>query len=271
MPPSATYLLGAVQMTSTGDRARNLATATRLLNEAASLGAKLVGLPENFAFMGRDEERIATAESLEGPTLAAIREVARARRIWVVAGSVAENVGLPDKTANTSVLVAEDGSIAATYRKIHLFDVNIPDGARYAESESVAAGDKVVLAPTPLGRIGLTICYDLRFPELYRQLAGLGAEVVFIPAAFTLFTGKDHWEVLLRARAIENLCYVVAPAQVGRHSANRLTYGNAMIVDPWGTVLARCPDGEGVCVAPFSRARMERARQELPALKHRRL
>ena len=271
MPPLATYLLGAVQMTSTADRARNLATAIRLLHEAADLGAKLVGLPENFAFMGRDEERIASAESLEGTTLQAIREVARARRIWVVAGSVAENVGQPDRTANTSVLVAEDGSIAAAYRKIHLFDVNIPDGARYAESESVAAGDKVVLAPTPLGRVGLTICYDLRFPELYRQLASLAAEVVFIPAAFTLFTGKDHWEVLIRARAIENLCYVVAPAQVGRHSANRLTYGNAMIVDPWGTVLARCPDGEGVCVAPFSRARMERARQELPALKHRRL
>jgi predicted amidohydrolase len=271
MPPPATYLLGAVQMTSTADRARNLATAIRLLNEAADLGARVVGLPENFAFMGRDEERIATAEPLEGPTLGAIREVARARRIWVVAGSVAENVGQPGKTANTSVLVAEDGSIAAAYRKIHLFDVNIPDGARYAESETVAPGDKVVLAPTPMGRLGLTICYDLRFPELYRQLASLGAEVVFIPAAFTLFTGKDHWEVLLRARAIENLCYVVAPAQVGRHSANRLTYGNAMIVDPWGTVLARCPEGEGVCVARFDRSRMEKARQELPALKHRRL
>lgn len=271
MPPPSTYLLGAVQMTSTADRARNLATAIRLLNEAADLGAKLVGLPENFAFMGRDEDRIANAEGVEGPTMAAIREVARARRIWIVAGSIAENVGQKDRTANTSVLVAEDGSIAATYRKIHLFDVNIPDGARYAESESVAPGDKVVLAPTPLGRVGLTICYDLRFPELYRQLAGLGAEVVFIPAAFTLFTGKDHWEVLVRARAIENLCYVVAPAQVGRHSANRLTYGNAMIVDPWGTVLARCPDGEGVCVARFDRARMEKARQELPALKHRRL
>ncbi len=271
MPPPATYLLGAVQMTSTGDRARNLATAVRLLNEAADLGARLVGLPENFAFMGRDEERIATAEPLEGPTLGAIREVARERRIWIVAGSVAENVGQPGKTANTSVLVADDGSVAAAYRKIHLFDVNIPDGARYAESETVVPGDKVVLAPTPLGRIGLTICYDLRFPELYRQLSGLGAEVVFIPAAFTLFTGKDHWEVLLRARAIENLSYVVAPAQVGRHSANRMTYGNAMIVDPWGTVLARCPDGEGVCVARFDRARMERARQELPALKHRRL
>jgi predicted amidohydrolase len=258
-------------MTSTADRARNLATAIRLLNEAADLGAKLIGLPENFALMGRDEERIASAEPLEGPTLGAIREVARARRVWIVAGSVAEKVDQPGKPANTSALIADDGSIAAAYRKIHLFDVNIPDGARYAESETVAPGDKVVLAPTPLGRIGLTICYDLRFPELYRQLSGLGAEVVFIPAAFTLFTGKDHWEVLIRARAIENLSYVVAPAQVGRHSANRLTYGNAMIVDPWGTVLARCPDGEGVCVARFDRPRMERARQELPALKHRRL
>ncbi len=271
MPPPATYLLGAVQMTSTADRARNLSTAIRLVEEAAGLGAKLVGLPENFAFMGRDEERIATAETLEGLTVSALREVARRRGIWIVAGSVAEKVDAPGKTANTSVLVADDGSVAAAYRKIHLFDVNIPDGARYAESETVAPGDQVVLAPTPLGRVGLTVCYDLRFPELYRRLSGLGAEMIFVPAAFTLFTGKDHWEVLLRARAIENLCYVVAPAQVGRHSASRLTYGNAMIVDPWGTVLARCPDGEGVCVARFDRARMERTRQELPALSHRRL
>ena len=271
MPPPDTYLLGAVQMTSTADRARNLDTAVRLLNEAADLGARLVGLPENFAFMGRDEDRIASAETLEGPTLGAIREVARERRIWIVAGSIAENVGQPAKTANTSVLVADDGSIAAAYRKIHLFDVNIPDGARYAESETVVPGDRAVLASTALGAIGLTVCYDLRFPELYRQLSGRGADVVFVPAAFTLFTGKDHWEVLIRARAIENLAYVVAPAQVGRHSATRQTFGNAMIVDPWGVVLARCPDGEGVCVAKFDRARLERVRLELPALKHRKL
>jgi len=271
MTPPSTYLLGAVQMTSTGDRARNLSTALRLVNEAADLGAKFVGLPENFAFMGRDEERIAAAETLEGPTLSALRDLARSRRIFILAGSIAEQVPEPGRTANTSALLGEDGSIVAVYRKIHLFDVNIPDGARYAESETVVPGDKVVVAPTALGRIGLTICYDLRFPELYRQLAVLGAEVVTIPAAFTLFTGKDHWEVLIRARAVENLCYVVAPAQVGRHSANRLTFGNAMVVDPWGTVLARCPEGEGVCVAPFSRARLEKVRQELPALKHRRL
>lgn len=270
MPPSS-YLMGAVQMTSTADRGRNLDTALRLINEAADLGAKLVALPENFAYMGPEEGRLATAETVEGPTLGAIRELARRRSIFVVAGSIAEKADHPKMTANTSAVVADDGSLVAVYRKIHLFDVNIPDGARYAESEVVIPGDKVVVAPTPLGRIGLTVCYDLRFPELYRKLASLGAEVITIPAAFTLFTGKDHWEVLIRARAIENLAYVIAPAQVGRHSANRQTFGNAMIVDPWGVVLARCPDGEGVCVAKFDRARLEKVRLELPALKHRKL
>jgi predicted amidohydrolase len=270
MPPSA-YLMGAVQMTSTADRARNLDTALRLVNEAADLGAKLVGLPENFAFMGPEEARLAGAETLEGPTLGALRELARNRGLFIVAGSIAEQSPNPRMTANTSAVIADDGSIVAAYRKIHLFDVNIPDGARYAESEVVVPGDKVVVAPTALGRIGLTVCYDLRFPELFRKLASLGAEVITIPSAFTLFTGKDHWEVLVRARAIENLAYVVAPAQVGRHSSTRQTFGNAMIVDPWGVVLARCPDGEGVCVAPFNRARLERVRLELPALKHRKL
>jgi predicted amidohydrolase len=263
--------MGAVQMTSTADRGRNLDTALRLVNEAADLGAKLVALPENFAYMGPEEGRLATAETVEGPTLGALRELARRRSIFVVAGSIAERSANPRMTANTSAVIAEDGSIVAVYRKIHLFDVNIPDGARYAESEVVIPGDKVVVAPTPLGRIGLTVCYDLRFPELYRKLASLGAEVITIPAAFTLFTGKDHWEVLIRARAIENLAYVIAPAQVGRHSANRQTFGNAMVVDLWGVVLARCPDGEGVCVAKFDRARLEKVRLELPALKHRKL
>jgi len=263
--------MAAVQMTSTADRGKNMDTALRLLGEAVGLGAKLAGLPENFSFMGREEERIAGAETLEGPTVSALREVARSRGLYVLAGSIAEKVSEPGKTANTSVLIADDGAIVASYRKIHLFDVAIPDGARYAESETVLPGDRAVIAPTPLGRIGLTVCYDLRFPELYRALATLGAEVITIPSAFTLFTGKDHWEVLVRARAIENLAYVLAPAQVGRHSSTRVTYGNAMIVDPWGVVLARCPDGEGVCVAPFKRDRLEQVRRELPSLKHRRL
>lgn len=267
----AAHLIGAVQLTSTADRARNLDTAIRLVNEAADAGARLVGLPENFAFMGPEEARLAGAETLEGPSLSALRDVARRRGVYLVAGSIAEKIDHPKKTANTSALIADDGAIVAVYRKIHLFDVNIPDGARYAESEVVVPGDRVVVAPTPLGRIGLSICYDLRFPELYRRLSELGAEVLTIPSAFTLFTGKDHWEVLVRARAIENLAYVVAPAQVGRHSPQRQTFGNAMIVDPWGVVLARCPDGEGVCLAPFRRERLERVRQEMPALKHRKL
>jgi predicted amidohydrolase len=268
-PP--TFLLAAAQMTSTPDRSRNLETAVRLIEEAADQGARLVGLPENFSYMGPQEGLLEGAETLDGPTLGTIREVARRRGVHVIAGSIAEKVADPRKTANTSALIADDGSLVAAYRKIHLFDVSIPDGARYAESEVVAAGDQAIIAPTALGRIGLTICYDLRFPELYRKLAGFGAAILSIPAAFTLFTGKDHWEVLLRARAIENLAYVLAPAQVGNHSAKRQTFGNAMVVDPWGVVLARCADGEGVCVAPFSRARLERVRQELPALKHRKL
>jgi predicted amidohydrolase len=268
-PPN--FLVAAVQMTSTTDRARNLETAIRLIDEAADLGARLIGLPENFSYMGPQEGILEGAETLEGPTLAAVRAAAKRRGVYVIAGSIAEKVADPRKTANTSALIGDDGALLAAYRKIHLFDVNIPDGARYAESEVVAPGDQVIIAPTPLGRIGLSICYDLRFPELYRKLAGFGAQLISIPAAFTLFTGKDHWEVLLRARAIENLAYVMAPAQVGNHSAKRQTFGNAMVIDPWGVVLARCPDGEGVCVAPFSRARLERVRQELPALKHRKL
>jgi predicted amidohydrolase len=265
------FLIASAQMNSTADRARNLDSAVRLVNEAADLGAKLIGLPENFAFMGPEEQRQAGAETLEGPSLSTLRELARRRGVFILAGSIAEKSSQPGKTANTSALIADDGSIVAAYRKIHLFDVSIPDGARYAESEVVVAGDLAVVAPTALGRIGLTICYDLRFPELYRKLSALGAQILTIPAAFTLFTGKDHWEVLVRARAVENLAYVMAPAQVGRHGGNRQTFGNAMVVDPWGVVLARCPDGEGVCVAPFSRTRLERVRQELPALKHRKL
>jgi predicted amidohydrolase len=267
----SSYLLAAVQMTSTEDRARNRDAAARLVEEAADLGAKLVGLPENFPYMGPEEARLAGAEGLDGPSITLVQEVARRRRVHVLAGSIAEKTDDPRRTANTSVLVSDEGAILAVYRKIHLFDVNLPDGVRYAESEGVRAGAQVVVASSALGRIGLTICYDLRFPELYRRLADLGAELLAIPSAFTLYTGKDHWEVLIRARAVENLAYALAPAQVGKHGPRRETYGNAMIVDPWGTVLARCGDGEGVCVAPFRRERLERVRRELPALKHRRL
>ncbi|HET9594896.1 MAG TPA: carbon-nitrogen hydrolase family protein [Anaeromyxobacteraceae bacterium] len=266
------FVAAAVQMTSGADRAKNLATALRLVDEAAGRGARLVGLPENFSFMGPDAERIGGAEPVEGPTISAVRELARRRRIFVLAGSIAERVDAPGKTANTSVLVDDEGRIAGVYRKIHLFDVDIPDGARYAESETVEPGLEPVAVETALGTIGLTVCYDLRFPELYRRLSARGADLLTVPAAFTLYTGKDHWEVLLRARAVENLAYVLAPAQCGRHSANRVTWGNAMVVDPWGVVLARCPaEGEGLAMARVSGARLAAVRREIPALSHRKL
>ncbi len=269
---TGSFLAAVAQMTSSSDRSANLSSAVRLVNQAADRGARLVGLPENFAFMGSEEERLATAETLEGPTLAALRELARARRVYVLAGSVAERLDEPGKTANTSVLLADDGSLAAVYRKIHLFDVAIPDGARYAESESVRAGAEVVVVQTPLGCVGLSVCYDVRFPELYRRLSEEGAEILTVPAAFTLHTGKDHWEVLLRARAIEAQAYVLAPAQGGRHAHGRVTHGHAMIVDPWGVVLAQLPgEGEGVCLAELSPGRLAQVRRELPALAHRRL
>jgi predicted amidohydrolase len=267
-----TLRVSCVQLTSGADKAANLETAERLVDRAAAMGADVVVLPEKWNGIGNREALHALAEPLTGgESVDALSAWARRHGVAIVGGSITERRDGRGKLSNTCPVFDSTGALVAAYRKIHLFDVNIPDGARYAESEVVVPGDRVVVAPTPLGRIGLTVCYDLRFPELYRKLASLGAEVITIPSAFTLFTGKDHWEVLVRARAIENLAYVIAPAQVGRHSATRQTFGNAMIVDPWGVVLARCPDGEGVCVAPFSRPRLERVRQELPALKHRKL
>jgi predicted amidohydrolase len=264
--------IACVQMTSRQDKAANLERAESLVARAASTGADVVVLPEKWNLIGSADDYRAAAEPLDGgPSVEAMSRWARALGITLVGGSITERREGREKLSNTSCVFDPEGGLVAVYRKIHLFDVAIPDGARYAESEGVRAGDQVVLAATALGRIGLTICYDLRFPELFRRLATLGAEILTIPSAFTLYTGKDHWEVLVRARAVENLAYVLAPAQVGKHGPRRETFGNAMIVDPWGVVLARCPDGEGVCVAPFRRERLERVRRELPALKHRRL
>jgi predicted amidohydrolase len=261
----------AVQLTSTADRAANLANALALVDEAARRGARFVGLPENTDFMGPEREKLAGAEPLDGPTFTAFARKAAERKIWLLAGSIAERSETPGKVHNTSVLYGPDGGRLAVYRKIHLFDVDIPDGARYRESELVAPGTAPVVADTGFARVGMTVCYDLRFPELYRALAFAGAEVLVVPAAFTLHTGKDHWEVLLRARAIENTCWLVAPAQVGRHSEKRVTYGNAMIVDPWGTVVARASDGPGLCLAELSPDVLARVRREIPSLTHRRL
>jgi deaminated glutathione amidase len=263
--------IAAVQMASGADKAANLATAERLVREAAARGASLVGLPENVAWMGPEAERNAAAEPLDGPTLARFSALARAESIHLLAGSVLETGAPGGLLYNTSVLFGPTGVRLAVYRKMHLFDVEVGDGQRYRESAAVAPGTDVVCTETPLGRIGLSVCYDLRFPELYRALSAQGAVLLIVPSAFTLMTGKDHWEVLLRARAIENEAYVLAPAQGGRHPGDRLTYGHALVVDPWGLVVACVSEGEGLAVADMDLGLVERIRARLPALRHRRL
>ncbi len=265
------HLIAAAQMVSTADKAHNLDSATRLVRRAADLGARLVGLPENFSWMGPEAERAPAAESLEGPTLTRMAELARERRVTLLAGSILEQGAPGGRLYNTTVVFGPDGSRLAVYRKIHLFDVDVGDGTPYRESAAVAPGEEVVVADTEVGRLGLSICYDLRFPELYRRLAAQGATLLAVPAAFTLMTGKDHWEVLLRARAIENQCYLLAPAQGGRHSPQRVTWGHAMVVDPWGLVTARASEGEGLAVAAMDPGLLARIRRDLPCLQHRRL
>lgn len=265
------FLAAAVQMTSRADKQANLCKALGLVEQAAARGASFVALPESFLFMGPERDRAQTAEPLDGPSLAQVAKKARELGIYLLAGSISE-AGAPDgRLYNSSVLFGPDGSRLAVYRKLHLFDVDLPDGARYRESETIAPGCEVVVAETALATVGLSICYDLRFPELYRALSARGALLLCVPAAFTLHTGKDHWEVLLRARAIENLSFVLAPAQFGEHSERRVTYGRALVIDPWGTVLAQAADGEGLALAAVDLERLARLRRELPALDHRRL
>ncbi len=271
MTPGAPSLMAAVQMTSGADKAENVEKATGLVRRAASRGASFVGLPENFAWMGPEPERDENAEPLEGKTLATIQTLARDLRITLLAGSVLETGAPGGRLFNTSVLFGPDGARLAVYRKMHLFDVEVGDGQTYRESAAVAPGTEVVVANAPLGKVGLSVCYDLRFPELYRRHSEAGAGLLTVPAAFTLATGKDHWEVLLRARAIENQAYVIAPAQQGRHPRDRMTWGHAMIVDPWGLVTARASEGEGLAMAEFDGALLAKIRKSLPALQHRRL
>lgn len=267
-------IAAAVQMTSGERLAENLATVEKLVRAARGRGAELVALPENFALMAPSErEKFAHAESLDapGPILATLSSLARELRIHLVAGGMPERGPDAEHVYNTCVLLGPDGAVLGSYRKIHLFDVAIPDGAEYRESATVTPGGAPVVAATPWGGLGLSVCYDLRFPELYRALGLLGARMLVVPAAFTQHTGKDHWHVLLRARAVENQAFVIAPGQFGRHSARRVTYGHSLIVDPWGTVLAEAGDGEGLAVAELDFAQLERVRREVPCLDHRRI
>lgn len=258
----------AAQINSTADAARNLEVAERLVRAAASEGAEFVVLPEKWNLLGSAEDLLAGAESLDGPSLTAARGWARELGIHLLAGSITEATGEP-RAANTSVLIGPDGSDLAAYRKIHMFDVDV-GGVAYRESASEQPGEEIVSAPAGDVICGLTICYDLRFPELYRALAVGGARLVTVPAAFTATTGRAHWEVLLRARAIEDQLFVIAAGQTGQAPPHFDSHGHSAIVDPWGRVLAMAGTEEGVITADLDMAELERIRAELPSLANRR-
>jgi deaminated glutathione amidase len=266
--------VAAIQMTSGHRVEDNLEAAAKLLREAKDAGAELACLPENFSFIGlKDADKLAVAEADgSGPVQQFLSETARALGLWILAGTTVIKGDSARRVSNTSLLVDAQGKRVARYDKIHLFDVAIPGrNEQYLESTHVTPGRKVVVADTPVGRLGLSVCYDMRFPELYRELVARGAQWLAMPAAFTVPTGRAHWETLLRARAIENLCYVVAPAQWGTHSSGRETYGDTLIVDYWGQVLARLPSGIGAITAQFDLERQAETRGRFPALENRRL
>ena len=264
------YLAAAVQMTSVPDLEKNLNKAEELIDLAVNQGADLVGLPENFSFLGDEEEKIAKAEQIATESEKFLKTMAQRFQITLLGGGFPVPVK-NGKVYNTALLVDPSGNELARYEKVHLFDVNVPDGNTYRESATIQKGEKLpqVYSSEALGNLGLSVCYDVRFPELYRHLSQTGAEVFFIPAAFTAYTGKDHWQVLLQARAIENTCYAIAPAQTGCHYGRRQTHGHAMIIDPWGMVLADAGDKPGVAIAEINPARLKQVRQQMPSLKHR--
>jgi predicted amidohydrolase len=262
-------ITAAVQMSSTPYKPQNFETAERLIREAVSAGAELVALPELWSCHGLEEVYRENAEPIPGPTTDFLGGLASELGVWVLGGSVLErDPGDAERLYNTSTFFEPSGKMVASYRKIHLFDVKALD-REYVESRTIAPGREVVTAKAGAATLGLSVCYDLRFPELYRMLALRGAEVLAVPSAFTLKTGKDHWELLLRARAVENQAYVVAPAQWGRKADGRWTYGRTMIVDPWGTVLAVCPDRDGYALATLDLGYLDRLRAKFPTLANR--
>jgi deaminated glutathione amidase len=266
--------VAAIQMTSSHIVADNLAAAAVLLREAKEAGAEVACLPENFCFIGlKDADKLQIAEEDgRGPVQQFLSDTARSLKMWILGGTIVLKGDTPSRVANSSLLIDEAGKRVARYDKIHLFDVTIPGrNEQYRESSHVMPGREPVLADTPVGRLGMSVCYDMRFPELYRELVAQGAEWLAMPAAFTVPTGRAHWETLLRARAIENLCYVVAPAQSGTHSSGRETYGDSIIVDYWGQVLSRLAKGTGVITADIDLAQQAESRLRFPALANRQL
>jgi deaminated glutathione amidase len=270
--PLESVTVAAVQMTSAADVASNLQSAAMLLEQAAAAGARIALLPENFSFMGRgDADKRAIAErDGSGPVQDFLSRRARELGIWIVAGTTPIAATPGERVAAACLVYDDQGERAARYDKIHLFDVDIPGREeKYRESANVAPGSRLGLVPTPAGLLGLSVCYDMRFPELYRPMAAAGAQWFTVPSAFTVPTGRAHWESLLRARAIENLSFVVAAAQWGQHQSGRETYGDSMIIDYWGTVLARRGAGQGVIVADLDLQAQRLARRDFPALSHR--
>ena len=266
--------VAAIQMTSGHVVEDNLAAAAELLREAKDLGADIACLPENFSFLGlKDADKLKVAEADgEGPIQNFLRDTARRLGLWILGGTTVIKGDSASRVANASLLIDDEGRRVARYDKIHLFDVAIPGREeKYLESTHVMPGREVVIADTPVGKLGLSVCYDMRFPELYRDLVARGAEWLAMPAAFTVPTGRAHWETLLRARAIENLCYVVAPAQSGTHTSGRETYGDTLIADYWGQVLSRLEKGSGVITADIDLAKQAETRARFPALDNRRL
>ena len=259
----------AIQMSSTTDKEENKGTAEALIREAASAGAELVALPELWSCHGLEKVYRENAEPVPGPTTEFLGDLARELGVYLLGGSILEGGRDSERLSNTSMFFDPSGSMTAVYRKIHLFDVRVSE-KEYLESANIAPGSEIVAAKAGAATLGLSVCYDVRFPELYRLLALRGAEILAVPAAFTLQTGKDHWEILLRARAVENQAFVVAPAQWGQKADGRWTYGRSMIVDPWGTVLATCPDRDGYALATLDLDYLDRFRTEFPALANRR-
>jgi predicted amidohydrolase len=265
------YLAAAIQMSAGADKAANLERAENLVRVAVSRGAHLIALPETFNWRGKRGAEAVAAETIEGESITLMARLARELKVHIIAGSITEQIAGQEKTYNTSVMLGPDGMRMGVYRKIHLFDIDLPGRVTVKESASRAGGAEVVCVATSLGAVGLSICYDLRFPELYRRLAFEGAKILIVPSCFTFPTGEAHWESLLRARAIENQAYVIAPAQFGINVHGFSDYGNSMIIDPWGRVLGRASDQEGVVTASIDLHYLDRVRNELPALTHAKL
>ncbi|MBX3415542.1 MAG: carbon-nitrogen hydrolase family protein [Pirellulales bacterium] len=265
------FLAAAVQLNSREDKAANVAAAQHWIEAAAAAGARLIALPEMFTCYGRREAMLAAAEPIPGPTSELLAALAERLRITLIGGSLPEAASQPGKVFNTSLVFGPEGTLLARYRKIHLFDVDLPGRVTVCESNWSLPGDSIATCPTPCGTLGQAICYDLRFPELFRELSARQVELIVVPSAFTRATGRDHWELLIRARAVENQAFLIAPNQVGHHAPGLESYGHSLIVDPWGTPLAVAADEPGLAVAEIDRARLAEIRRNLPALAHRRL